>query len=170
MALHPYEFESELAVHGVGKSRVIWYAVLFLPTAIQDKLAFPKRIRLRVVGEIADIPISGAWMPTGDGGYYFIVSPVVRKLAGLKIHDRVEMRFRIDDPERVEIPVLLSDALARDAACLAIWQGLTAGRKRGLSHTIHAAKTDATRMRRVCDVLDVLRMLYRTTDEVLAKS
>jgi len=36
MGLFTHEFEAPLATHGVGKARVIWYHVPFMPRALTE--------------------------------------------------------------------------------------------------------------------------------------
>jgi hypothetical protein len=153
----PYSFEARIAKHGVGKDRKVWYSVLFLPPEFEARLPFSKFPRLRVIGEIADIPVSGAWMPTGDGSRYFIVSPSVRKTAEVDIGDRVEMRFRIDDQDRIDMPEALQSALESDPPAKALWDAMTAGRRRGFTHLVHGAKSDETRGRRVAEIIATIK-------------
>ncbi len=157
MGLFTHEFEAPLATHGVGKSRVIWYQVLFMPRALADTLPMKAHPRLRVRGEIVDIPVAGAWMPTGDGRHYFIVSPTVRKGTSARLGDMLDMRFVIDVQDRVDMPPALSEALALHPAMHAIWMKLTPGQRRGHAHLVAQAKTDSTRQRRIESVLETLR-------------
>jgi len=156
MSFFTHEFEGCIVRYGVGKSRILWYTVLFLPAQLAAELPFDRFPRLRIVGEIADVPVAGAWMPTGDGRHYFMVSPAVRKDADLAIGDSVTMRFKIDDQSRVDIPEILAEALEQNAEARARWDQQTPGRQRGLTHRIHTARTDATKQRRLLEVLDEL--------------
>ena len=152
----PFSFEGEIDRFGVGRSRVIWYTVLFLPPALEGQLPFGNYPRLRVNGEIADLPVEGAWMPTGDGRRYFIVAPSILKGADLKIGSLAKMRFDIADQNAVDIPAELSRALSENHEARRVWTMLTPGRQRGLTHLVHSAKTDTTRARRVQDVIATL--------------
>jgi Bacteriocin-protection, YdeI or OmpD-Associated/Domain of unknown function (DUF1905) len=156
MGLFTHEFEAPLATHGVGKSRVIWYQVLFMPRALAETLPMNAHPRLRVRGEIINIPVAGAWMPTGDGRHYFIVSPAVRKGTGARLGDMLDMRFVIDEQDRVDMPPALSEALAAQPAMHSAWMKLTPGQRRGHAHQVAQAKTEATRQRRIQTVLDTL--------------
>mgnify|MGYP001766017924 CR=1 FL=1 len=71
----PHRFEGPLDRFGVGRERKVWYNVLLLPAAWESVLPFESFPRLRVKGEIADLPFEGAWIPTGDGRRYVIVAP-----------------------------------------------------------------------------------------------
>lgn len=156
MGFFTHEFEGPLSTHGVGKSRVIWYQVLFMPRALAEVLPLKAHPRLRVRGEIVDIPVAGAWMPTGDGQHYFIVSPTVRKGTGAKLGDLLDMRFVIDDQDRVDVPPALFQALALKPEMQAAWMKLTPGRQRGLAHQVAQAKTPSTLQRRIQSVMDTL--------------
>ena len=156
MALFTHEFEAPLVRFGVGKARVIWYQVLFMPHALAETLPMKANPRLRVRGEIVDIPVAGAWMPTGDGRHYFIVSPSVRKGTGARLGDMLDMRFVIDEQDRVDMPPALSDALAAQPAMQAAWMKLTPGQRRGHAYQVAQAKTDTTRQRRIQSVLESL--------------
>jgi hypothetical protein len=155
----PFEFEAPVARLGVGKTRKAWYTVLFLPPNLEHQLPFTEHPRLRVDGEIADVPVSGAWMPTGDGRRYFIVAARLRKAAALRLGQRVEMRFRIADQDAVEVPPELTRALAAHPKAQAVWESLTPGKRRGLSHPILAAKSAPTRERRVLSTINALLSL-----------
>jgi hypothetical protein len=156
MPLFTHEFEAPLSMHGVGKSRVIWYHVLFMPEQLAEQLPLRAHPRLRVRGEIVDVPVAGAWMPTGDGHHYFIVSPAVRKGTGARLGDMLDMRFVIDDQERVDVPAALEEALNANPELHAIWQGFTPGKRRGLAHQVAQAKSSATVQRRIQEVMDTL--------------
>lgn len=159
MAFFTYEFEASLSIHGVGKSRVIWYQVLFMPLPIAAQLPLRAHPRLRVRGEIVDIPVAGAWLPTGDGHHYFIVSPAVRKGTGARLGDVLGMRFLIDDQERVDVPPALEAALTAKPELRAVWQGLSPGKRRGHAHRVAQAKSNATEQRRIQEVMTALSIV-----------
>ncbi len=152
----PHEFEAELGEFGVGKTRKVWYRVVFLPPDLEEQLPFDEYPRLRVDGEIADVPVNSAWMPTGDGRRYLIVGPEVVRTAGLGIGDSVTVRFRIADQDHVDVPDALELAIASSPAAAKVWEALTPGKKRALAHHVGSAKTDATRARRVAQALAAL--------------
>jgi Bacteriocin-protection, YdeI or OmpD-Associated/Domain of unknown function (DUF1905) len=156
MIAYPYSFEGEIERFGVGKGRVIWYQVLMLPQHLRAELPFDQHPRLRVKGEIADVPVEGAWMPTGDGRNYFIVGPHVRKQTDAKLGMRAEMRFRVDNQDRVDVPEALARALASSHRRQKLWDALTPGKQRGLCHLVRMAKSEATQAKRIKDVLKQL--------------
>jgi hypothetical protein len=152
-----YSFEGQIDRFGVGKTRKLWYTVLFLPPDVEAELPFGTFPRLRVEGEIADLPVEGAWMPTGDGRRYFIVAPRVLKGAEVGLGDSVEMRFGVADQNAVDVPAELAAALALYPAARTAWEALTPGKQRGLTHRIHGAKAPTTRRRRTDEVIAILQ-------------
>ncbi|MEO1191041.1 MAG: YdeI/OmpD-associated family protein [Pseudomonadota bacterium] len=163
MAYFTHSFEDVIALQGVGKTKVLTYKVLFMPPQFERELPFDVYPRLRVEGEIAEVPVRGAWMPVGDGRRYFIVSPKVKKETGFDVGDLVEMRFRIDDQDHVDIPRSLQLALGRDDAVKAAWDALTAGKKRMFTFHVASAKTEPTEARRVAEAMEAIgrRMTLR---------
>lgn len=153
---YPFSFEAPLDRFGVGRDRKVWYTVLFLPDDLAEELPFRQFPRLRIEGEIAEVPVEGAWMPTGDGRRYIIVAPRVLRDADVGLGELVEMRFRIADQEAVNVPAELASALAAHPAAQSAWDQLTAGKRRALAYGVHGAKGAATRAKRVNEVIAVL--------------
>ena len=156
MSYFTHDFEDRISLQGVGIKKVITYKVLFMPPHFENELPFKKFPRLRVEGEIADVPVRGAWMPVGDGRRYFIVSPEVKKQTGFDVGDVVEMRFRIDDQDHVDIPASLQHALREDDEANALWDKLTAGKKRMFTFHVSSAKTAPTEARRVAEAMEAI--------------
>lgn len=157
MSIYPYYFEANIEKFGVGKTRKVWYNVVFLPDELRAALPFAEYPRLRVEGEIADVPIANAFIPSGDGRSYMIVAPNVLKDGGVALGDRVEMRFRIADQDHVDVPHALKEALERDEAARSHWDGLTPGKKRMVAQHVVSAKTERTRNKRVDEALAAIR-------------
>jgi hypothetical protein len=153
---YPYAFEGTIAKFGVGKARKIWYNVLFLPENVRAQLPFDGRRPLRVEGEIAEVQIANAFMPTGDGRYYVIVAPSVLKDGNVRLGDEVEIRFRIADQNKVDVPDALRLAIERDKQSAKSWEALTPGKKRMLAQHVATAKTPGTLERRVTEAIEAL--------------
>ena len=156
-AIYPYSFDAEIEKFGVGKARKVWYNVLFLPDALRRELPFDDYPRLRIEGEIADVPIANAFIPAGDGRNYVIVAPNVLEDGGVALGERVEMRFRIADQDQVDVPNALSTALENDPVANNRWSGLTPGKRRMVAQHVLSAKTDKTRSRRVIEAINAIR-------------
>lgn len=153
MSFFTHEFEGRIVPHDVGTYR---YTVVFLPPEIARDLPFDRHPRLRARGEVGDVPFAGAWQPV-RGRWYLMLSKDLLRQGGLAVGDLVEVRFRVEDPDTVDVPEGLRRALEGDEAARATWEGLSAGKRRGLAHMVHAAKTEPTQRRRLADVLAMLR-------------
>ncbi len=156
MSIYNHGFNAPIEKFGVGKTRKIWYNVLFLPEHLQTELPFDRYPRLRVEGEIADVPIANAFIPTGDGRYYVIVAPNVLRDAEVALGDEVGMRFCIADQDHVDVPDALSAALDINEDARKVWAALTPGKKRMLAQHVVSAKTDKTRDKRVAEALEIV--------------
>jgi hypothetical protein len=153
MPAYPHEFEAPVLHHDIGTYR---YTVVFLPDAIARALPFGRHPRLRMSGEIADIPFRGAWQPV-RGRWFVMLSKDVLREAGLSPGDTAAIRFRIEDQAEAETPDPLRRALEADAAARAGWEALTPGKRRGHAHRIASARTAPTAARRLAEVLAALR-------------
>jgi hypothetical protein len=156
LVFYDYSFEAPVERFGVGRTRKVWYTVIFLPDDFGVAVGDPLPARFRIEGEVNDYPIAGAFIPSGDGRRYIILSPDLLKETGLQMGEMAAMRFAMDDPGRVDIPPELAAALKKDRALQSAWLALTPGRRRGLSHLVRSAKTPATTSRRLSEVRSVV--------------
>ncbi|MEM9751225.1 MAG: YdeI/OmpD-associated family protein [Pseudomonadota bacterium] len=152
----PFAFEAPIEKFGVGKKRVIWYHVVIAPADICANLPLANYPRLRIEGEIADIPIANALMPTGDGRHYIIIAPTILKASGARVGDLVDVRFRIADQDHVDTPAELARAIARQRRFEDAWDALTPGKKRMLAQHVQSAKTPTTRAKRTREAIEAL--------------
>jgi hypothetical protein len=168
MSYYAFEFTAPVVVHRIGHLR---YLAVFLPPALEPALglrghtaaAGRRHARVRMVGEIADMPIEAAWQSAGEGaagGYYVMVSQAFCRAAGLAIGDLVDVRFNIADPAAVTVPEELDAALqartreARDAR--RTWKLLTPGRQRALAAHVAGARQVTTRTSRAAKIVAAL--------------
>ncbi|NRA31635.1 MAG: YdeI/OmpD-associated family protein [Parvularculaceae bacterium] len=156
MSFFTHEFEAPIEKFGVGKTKKIWYNVLFLPSDISATLPFDQYPRLRVDGEIADVPVNSAFIPVGDGRYYVIVGKDVLKQGDVRLGHIVSMRFGIADQDAVDVPDALAAALRNDQHAADAWAEITAGKKRMMAQHVKTAKTDPTRTKRVAEAIEAM--------------
>ena len=102
--------------------------VLVLPDHLKAELPFNGGARLRAEGEIAEHPISGAFLPSAESLHYIKLSPKLLNVADLSMCDIAEMRFRMAAP---------------NAVAQAVWDDLTPGKERGFSIWVDHAKQRA---------------------------
>lgn len=156
MPVFPFSFEAPIEKFGVGKTRKIWYNVVFLPSELQDDLPFDLYPRLRIEGELADVPIANAFNPAGDGRYYIIVSPKVMKDGDVAVSDYVEVRFAIADQTHVDVPPNLELTVKSVQEFQTEWDKLTPGKKRMLATYVMTAKTPRTEQKRIDEAMEAL--------------
>lgn len=152
LAFFPYSFEGEVDIYDWGRMA---YTVIYAPEEIIETLPFDMFPRLRISGEVAELPFEGAWQIT-DGKRYLILPKSFLQASGLSRGDPVEVRFRIADQDAVDVPEALQSALAADDELRRLWDALTPGKKRGMAHHVASAKTETTREKRVAELFDVI--------------
>lgn len=148
----PHVFETQIVHHDLGTYR---YTVVFLDDEIASVLPFAEQPRLRISAEVAEVPMSGAWQPS-RGRWYLMLGKPLLKAAGKQVGDGVEVRFRLEEPDTLELPETLSRALDADPAIRSAFELQTIGKQRALAHRIASAKTTATAMKRIAEVVDAL--------------
>lgn len=154
MSYYDYSFEATVEKLAIGNGRKhLYYNVIILSDDLIKTLPFNEFPKLRIIGEVADHPIRGAWNPVADGRKYFILSQRFLDAADLKIGDNIEMRFNIDDQDYVDIPIELENELSTNNALAQRWQALTSGKKRFYCYQIATAKQQATRQNRLQKVI-----------------
>jgi hypothetical protein len=149
--IFPYVFETRIVTHDLGTYR---YTVVFLDPAIAAELPLDGSPRLRIVGEVADVPMEGAWQPS-RGRWYLMLGKPLLKAAGKGVGDEVEVRFRLAPPD-VAMPEALERALVANPGARAVFEDQTVGKRRALAHRVGSAKGAETVARRVAEVLDAL--------------
>ena len=152
-----YRFEGEVVYHFVGTYR---YTVVFLPDDLRVELPLERYPRLRIAGEVGEMPVEGAWQPV-EGRWYLMLSKAVLRGAPARVGDVIEVRFNVVDQDEVEIPADLAAALAQNETASERWQALTVGKRRGLAHLVASAKRPETRSARVATAID--RLLHPET-------
>lgn len=139
-----------------ASGRQLSYKVLFASSALERELPFAAHPRLRIEGEIEDVPVQLAWQPSSGRGHYVMVSPAVMKALGVSLGDEVTLRFNLAPQDAVEVPEELRALVDGTARRKELWSALTPGRRRGLSHFVASAKTAPTRSRRAALVVEKL--------------
>jgi hypothetical protein len=120
-------------------------AAIFLPKEIIK--ALPDG-RLRVKGTMNQTQFALGIQYKKDGGRFFVVSLVLRKAAQLKMGDNVDVKFKLVDPEKVDLPEELEEVLAQDDEGLKAWSKITPGLQRGIIHYITSTKNVDLRIKR----------------------
>ncbi len=145
-----YQFTAKITKRDFGR---MFYTVVFAPKKTAREVHLIKNPRLRIKGRIAGVPFSGAFQPNG-GEWYLILSKQFLKEAEVAMGDKVTVDFKIADQDEVDVPADLLVELRRRSDVLEAWEGLTAGRRRGLAYRVATAKRIETREQRIMEVID----------------
>ncbi len=149
----PFEFEGKVVKHGVQDKYT--YTVVFLPAKIRNSLPLKQNARLRLVGEIGEVPFEGACHPF-RGRTFLMISRKMMKACGLSVGNTVCVRFAIADQDAVHVPIELTHAIEADENAERAWSRLTIGKRRSLAYYVSSAKRTPTRQRRVEEVLEIM--------------
>ena len=143
-----HTFEGRVEPMEWGKSV---YTVLRLPPDITH--ALEAEGAKRVEGEINDHPVNLALTkaPVFDGVFLWAGKSLLDEI-GIAPGDALEVRLRKADPDIVEVDTDVLQAI-RAAEATDRWNALTAGKRRGLLHTITTAKRAETRAKRIAKMI-----------------
>jgi hypothetical protein len=156
-----WSFEADVVTHVIAAkkptptSRSLHYTVVWLPEKVAAELPLDVHPRLRVHAVVGEVPVDGAFQPSG-GRWYLMLSKPLLKQAALRLGDRTEVRFSLADPDAVDVPDALQAALSGRKKAAKAFAALSAGKKRALCHHVASAKRAPTQQRRVDDVISVL--------------
>ena len=151
-----HTFEAPIVRHSMGTNAKgeLFYTVVFVPPEIVS--ALPGGGPIRIVGEVAEMPVKGALMPTA-GRRYLVVPKGLMRERGLGVEDEVEVRFSLTDPDAVDIPEALCLAVHAENEIADAWDALTPGKQRALAYRVDSAKRADTRDKRVAEIVSTLR-------------
>jgi hypothetical protein len=149
---YEFEFVARITKYDQGRYGL---KVIYLPEELESQLPFAERPRVRVRGEIEEVPFSGAWQP-GAGRKFLMVSKQMMKARKLNLGDWASVRFHLDDPEKVDVPEELEAAILKNKAAKKVWDGLTAGKKRNFVVLVGSAKGKETRLKRTAKAIEIL--------------
>ncbi len=89
---------------------------------------------------------------------FLAVSAATREAAGVRAGDALDIEIELDDePEVVDVPGELANALDADPEAAAFFAGLTASQQRVFTSSVADAKKPGTRTARVTRAIDALR-------------
>ncbi|MDZ7630272.1 MAG: YdeI/OmpD-associated family protein [Gemmatimonadaceae bacterium] len=147
-----HSFETRIARHAVGTYH---YTVVYLDPSLHGALPLEQHARLRIEADVSGGPVKGVWQPA-RGRWYLMLPKDGLKAAGLRIGSSVEVSFRVLPQDDVDIPAELAALLAVNKRVRTAWDGLTAGKQRGLAYMVASAKRAETRAARLATVKAVL--------------
>jgi len=132
-----------------------------VPTEVVEALGGKGRIP--VTATFDGVPYRGSIVRMG-GGAVLGVQKAIMAEAGVRVGDSITVVVRNDEePREVVVPVDLAEALARNGAARAAFEGLSFSHKREYVRSITEAKRPETRARRI--ELTIERLVERATGD-----
>ncbi|MGV3637740.1 MAG: YdeI/OmpD-associated family protein [Flavobacteriales bacterium] len=129
-----------------------WFATIDFPHDVER--LFGTKGRVRVKGTINGVKVDRALIPTKAGVHVIVMSSALRKAVKAGFGEVVEVVLhRNPDQDEVIIPEALQETLDFLPEMRTAWNTLTPGMQRGMCHWVGSAKTDATRAKRVAELL-----------------
>jgi hypothetical protein len=126
-----------------------------VPSAVAEgaKLAHGARVR----GTVDGVPYRSSLMKY-SGVFHLGVHKATAEAAGVQPGDQVRVTIAADDAPRPtdRVPEDLAHALARNARAEASWSRLAPAVRRGYVRQVLDAKRDATRLRRIGRIVEML--------------
>ena len=148
-------FKSKLEKYGEKGDKTAW-TYFVIPSKLADKIKKGVKKSYRVKGfldahQIKQVSI----LPDGNGNFFMPFNASMRKATGKKQGDIIEVTIEADD---TEIPVSeeLLICLEDEPTAKAVFECLPASHKSYYSNWIKAAKTDATKTKRIAIVINGL--------------
>ena len=130
-------------------------AFTYVEVPIDVEHEFGTKGRVRVQGTVNGVAVDRALMPQKSGVHIIILGGDIRRAAGIKREgDRVQVEFwKHPTPDQLDLPEELAETLDFLPEMKAAWDKLTPGMKRSMCYWVGSAKTEATRAKRVAELL-----------------
>ncbi len=136
---------------------VLWgkatYTILRLPDEAVAALGGARRVEGEINEHWVNLALSRA--PVVDGVFLWAGQSLLDRL-GIVPGEPLEARLRTAPDDQVDTPEDVAAAL-RVAGVTAVWEGMTAGKRRGMLYQISTAKTAPTRVKRIDAMIQSLR-------------
>lgn len=143
-------FEGAVEPVVMGKAT---YIILRLPDWAEAALGDAKRVEGEINEHWVNLALSRG--PVAEGVFLWAGQSLLDRL-GISPGEALEVRLRPAPDDRVDTPEDVMLAL-RQAGVVEIWEGLTAGKRRGMLYQISTAKTAPTRAKRIDAMIQSLR-------------
>jgi Bacteriocin-protection, YdeI or OmpD-Associated len=152
MRSYPYQFRTTIGSIKYGR---MFYGGVFLPDTILSALPEARGRGFRLVGEVGGVSSEFGLMAVKTARFIVLPKGFLTQ-AKLKAGDVVTFRFFPIDPDYLEVPPELEQALQTNRAAAQVWSQLTTGKKREYVHRVASAAHDTTRQKRVGEVIGLL--------------
>lgn len=150
MRSYLYQFETTIECIRYGR---MFYGGVFLPEHILSALPQARERGFRLSGEVGGL-MSEFGLMAVKTRRYVVLSKGFLAQAKLKVGDGVVFRFSPVDPNDIEIPIELEQALRSNRAAALVWDQLTTGKKRECAHRVASAARETTRLKRAYELVE----------------
>lgn len=142
------------------ESRLAEYKHMLVSTVVEIPVDVVKKLptgRVRVEGKLNQVKFNLAIQSKKNGPKYLSVSQAMRKLAGVKPGDKVNVSFALVDPDKLDLPEEMEAVLAQDDEGAKKWNKLTVGLQRSLVHYINSSKNVDVRIERALFLINKVK-------------
>ena len=150
--MRSYKYQFEASIERVKYGRM-FYGGVFLPETILSTLPAARQRGFRLVGEVGGL-FSEFGVMAVKTCRYIVLSKSFLKQANLKTGDFVMLRFSPVDPNYIEVPIELENALKSNYKAAIVWSKLTSGKRREYAHRVSSGAQETTRLRRADQIIE----------------
>ena len=130
------------------------WSYIRIPAKLAQQLKPGNKKSFRVKGKLDDLAISGmALLPMGEGDFILALKAAVRKALRKQKGDTLDAQLEVD-AKVITPPSELLDCLADEPKALEHFKSLPKSHQNWYGNWIKDAKTEATRTRRITQVVD----------------
>ncbi|MDP4151320.1 MAG: YdeI/OmpD-associated family protein [Bacteroidota bacterium] len=148
-------FNTTILQFGEQGEKTGW-SYIRISAAHAAKLMPGNKKSFRVKGRLDDLPISKmALIPMGGGEFIMALNAAIRKSIGKGKGARLSVQIEVDKVP-LKPPKDLMECLADEPTALAFFNSLTPGHRNYFGKWVDAAKTDATRARRIAQAVTAM--------------
>jgi hypothetical protein len=130
-------------------------AFMYVEIPIDVEREFGTRSRVRVLGTVNGVAVDRALIPQKSGVHIIILGGDIRRAAKIKrVGDPVQVEFwKHPTPDELDLPEDLAETLDFLPEMKAAWDQLKPGMQRSMCYWVGSAKTEATRAKRIAELL-----------------
>jgi hypothetical protein len=158
-------FRAKISQFGEMGEKTGW-TYISVPARLAQQLKPDNKKSFRVKGKLDDHPIAGmALIPMGEGDFIMALNAAVRKAIRKRKGDDLRVELELDAKQLVAPRDLLA-CLADEPAALEYFKSLPKSHQNYFGNWIKAAKMEATRAKRIADVVEAM-IKHRNFAEML---
>jgi len=150
--MRPYQYQFEAPVEHIKYGRM-FYGGVFMPSTIFTALPQARERGFRLVGEVGGL-VSEFGLMAVKTLRFIVLSQSFLVQSKLKTGDIITVRFSPIDPENIDVPIELEQALKTNRAAGIVWSNLTSGKKREFAFRVASAEQEVTRLKRAYQLIE----------------